>query len=227
MGLISKTENLTTVKHNVFPNTFVLENMEPFPGYHGENLPTDSIPMSVFLITKLKYPAEKILRISQNIKKYFKHEFDATYGELFIYNDCFSCIRIKGLKSYDFISELQCCYLDEGIKFMKKKNISASGIIQVYKHFVLEQIDEGLYKDCEDPLMNYFQIPVQLKWELFEKITYSIKNNIENSNFDAALGFIYFREIIDVVRIYAKEMNPEKLKILRDSYINGIRKFHQ
>jgi len=64
IGGIAKEEDLFTLTNHVMPNTFVLENEVPYPGYHGKNLPTDPIPISVFLVTKEKYSTEKILRLN-------------------------------------------------------------------------------------------------------------------------------------------------------------------
>ena len=40
-GSITKVEQLHTIDSNILDNTFVLETFEPFPGYHGENLPSE------------------------------------------------------------------------------------------------------------------------------------------------------------------------------------------
>ena len=224
IGTITKVEELHTVDYNILPNTLVLENREPFPGYYGENQPKDTIPESIFLITKQKYDGEEILRTSQRLMRYFKHPFDATYGEIFAFNAKFNCIRIHYLKSYEYISELQCFYMDEGISFMKKKNVSTSGIIEVHKHFSLDEVEKGIYLDKVESLMTYFQVPVQLKWKLFEQITHSVKNNIDNSNFDAAIGVIYFKEITDIIRVYCKNMDMSRLKNIREYYFKEIKK---
>ena len=55
IGGVAKEETLFTLTTSVMPNTFVLENEEPYPGYHGKNLPSGSKPISVFLITKRKH----------------------------------------------------------------------------------------------------------------------------------------------------------------------------
>jgi hypothetical protein len=65
MGSLLKEESLQTVEHSILPNTMVLESQAPFPGYHGENMPFDTKPDSLFLITTRPYPAESIFRISQ------------------------------------------------------------------------------------------------------------------------------------------------------------------
>jgi hypothetical protein len=226
IGGVAKEENLFTLTTHIMPNTFVLENEVPYPGYHGINLPTDSKPISVFLITKKKYSTEKILRITHNIKKYFEHPFDAVPGVICIQNDTLSCIRIKDLDNYDLVEDLQKCFFSEGIQLMKKKNISAPGVIQLKKQFNIVPVEDGIYKDLDDKSMFYISISKQLSWQLFVQITGKIRNNIdkEMANFDAALAAIYTRNILDVVRIYAREMDIEWLKEIQNRYLEEISK---
>jgi len=224
IGGLAKEECLFTLTSHIMPNTFVLENDEPYPGYHGENLPTDSKPISVFLITKSKYSTEKIFRLASKIKKYFDHPFDAVPGSICINIDTYPCIRIRNLDNYELVEELQKSFFSEGIKFRKQKNIRATGIIQLKKIFVLEQLEEGIYKDLDDPWMYYLQIPQQLSWQLFCKLTRKIRNNIDKqkANFDAGLASIYTREILDAVRIYAYDIDIDTLRMLRSKYVDEI-----
>jgi hypothetical protein len=49
---------------------------------------------------------------------------------------------------------------------------------------------------------------------------------MENRNFDAALGWIYLKEMIDFVRIYAKT-DTERLKSIREKYLDEIHRIRQ
>lgn len=218
IGGLAKEESLITLTDNILPNSFVLETLEPYPGYHGSNLPTDSKPISVFLITKKRYSTEKIFRVAHMIRKYFNHSFDAVPGSICIQNDIIPCIRIRYLENYQLIGELQKCFLSEGILFAKKRNMKGEGIIQLRKHFVIEEIEEGILKDLDDSATYYLKINQQLKWKLFMQITQKIQNNVDNSNFDAALAAIYTKDIIDVVRIYANNITIENLRQIREKY---------
>ena len=70
MGSISKVEKLKTLDNNILENTLVLEEIEPFPGYHGANLPTGYNPRAIYLVNKKKHSTVKILRMTQEIRKY-------------------------------------------------------------------------------------------------------------------------------------------------------------
>jgi hypothetical protein len=225
-GSITKVEQLHTLESNILDNTFVLETFEPFPGYHGENLPSDSIPHHIFLVTKKGYLQEQILRASQKIRKYFKHSYGARQGELHIFNSKLHCIRVKDLPGFELIPELQSCFQSEGIEFMKKRTYNNTGLIKVNKYFELRQIEEGIYSDLVDLRMFYLEVPLPLNWKLFEQITFSIKNNIDNRNFDAALGLLYRKDLTDVVRIFEKECSIDRLVYIRSKYLDEINRYH-
>ena len=225
MGSIAKVEKLETLNNNILENTLVLEEIEPFPGYHGANLPTGYNPTAVYLVLRKKVSTVKIMRITQQIHKYFKPGFDGTAAEICINNDVFNCIRLRNLDNYSLIPELQKNYMHEGLKFLKKKKIHGDGIIEIKKHFELEKLGDGVYKDLEDPLMYYLQIPAHLNWSVFLEITTSIKHNLDDLHFDGALGAIYMKEITEVVRIFARDVGIEDLQKIREKYIEELRKY--
>ncbi len=227
IGYIVKEEKLASVKLNIIPDTLVIETVEPFPGYHGKNLPQEVVcPEFTFFVTREKYTTEHLLRVTDNVQKYFGKRPDVARAELTIYNNVYPALRIKGCKDYTRLNELQSCYKSEGIKFAKSKKIDAYGLIKIQKTFTLKEYSEGIYFDLEDPDYSYIKIPAFLNWEQFKSITLGIKRNFEISNFDAALGLFYRSQgIIDFVRIYDKESKIEKLTEIRERYYNEIKKF--
>lgn len=225
-GSIIKEENLQTLKSNILPNTFVLEETEPFSAYHGTTVPKDPAPFHIYLVTKKKYKGEKILRATRNIRQYFKTPFDGTPAELCIFNDVFQCIRVRNLPSFDLISELQQCYINEGIGLRRRKQYNNMGVIMLRKSMELEVLGEGLYKDLEAEHIQYFEIPQKLSWKAFVSITKTVKNNLENNNFDAAIGVLYRKDIVDLVRIYEKECSLERLEEIRATYDEYIHKYN-
>jgi nitrogen regulatory protein PII len=225
-GYITKVELLHTLNSNILENSFVLENFESFPGYHGGDLPSQFNPHHLFLVTKKEYTYEHISRASERIRSNCKIGFGARPAELFIFNKKTPAIRIKDLQSFEQITELQKWYMDEGVFFAKQRKFNNEGIIKVMKQFDLNEVEEGIFIDKEEPLMSYLKVPVKLSWKVFETITYSIKNNLENNNFDAAQGVIFVKGVTDVVRIYTKEHDLAYLSNLRALYLEGIRKVH-
>jgi hypothetical protein len=227
MGFLLKEESLQIVEHCVLQNTLVLENLEPFPGYHGENLPCDTKPDSLFLITDKQYSAESILRISSQLCALAKIAFDACPAEIFMYNTQLFGIRIRGLSNYSLISEIQNCYVDHGIKFMKKRKINATGLIRINKIFCLEKLAEHIYKDLDDEKTFYLSVPMHLNWNLFKQAVRQVKNNLDNSNFDCASGFIYLKTIFEFVRIYTQHAEIPRLKTIREKFLEEITRIQE
>ncbi|NOY37042.1 MAG: hypothetical protein GXO83_05650 [Chlorobi bacterium] len=223
-GTITKEELLHTLNSNILENTFVLESFEPFPGYHGENIPSKKTPHHIFLVTKKEYGNEFIIRKSEEIRRHFMHSFGARPAELHIFNSVLHAIRVKDLPGFELIPELQRWYQDKGIGFMKKRSYNKKGLIRVFKHFSLEELEDGIFKDTIDPLMHYLEISCPLSWKIFESITMNIKNNVDNNNFDAALATVYAKNLMDVVRIYEKDPGKDRLRELRNIYLEEIRK---
>ncbi len=226
LGYILKETQLSTLNEGIISNTFVVEALHPYPGYHGENLPGHvDISEFVFLITKTNYSSEKILRATQNINKYLGKNIDAAKAIVNIYNKNYPSIRIKDCLNISEIKEIQLGFKSEGFKFAKPKKINQSGLIKIQKTFFLEEIEKGIYKDLDDSDYSYVEIPVQLGWEEFRAVTTRIKNSIEDIMFDAALGTLYrHKGVIDVVRIYNKDKNFETMAMLKEKFYNEIKR---
>ena len=226
IGYIKKEEQLVSLEHDIIPNTQVIETRGPFPGYHGKDLPGElsaSAPEFVFFVTKQKYTTDHIARVTKNIKKYFGNNIDIARAEINIFNTKYPCIRVKNCKDFSKLAELQTCYNGEGIKFAKKKKVDTLGLIKIQKHFQMDEIANGIFKDLDEENTSYVQIPVELKWPQFKNITFKIKNNMEDSNFDAALGLFYRKGgLIDFVRIYDESATIDRLEDIKTRYMNEI-----
>jgi hypothetical protein len=220
IGTIEKKEMIGPVGYK----QLVLEAFQPFPGYHGTTVPDSVKPNSLFAITRSKYTEEKIIRVIQKIKSEKGLEFDATPGMVTLYNMLNPCIRFKNLLTYDEMPAILKAFETEGIEFMSNRNIEPfSGLIKVKKYFYVEVLSDHFFKDVDEPNMHYFTIPVQLRFNQFEKITIDLKHNMEHPNFDVALGTIYRKSgLIDVIRVYDDNCTPEKLEMIRSKYLQAI-----
>lgn len=220
IGTIEKKEMLGPVGYK----ELVLEAFQPFPGYHGTNVPDHIKPNSLFAITRSKYTEEKIIRAIQKIKNEQGFSFDGSPGMVTLYNMLNPCIRFKDLDTYDELPPILKAFEVEGIEFMSNRKIEPyTGIIKVKKYFLVEVLSDYLFNDAEDPNMHYFSIPIQLRFNQFEKITIDLKHNLEDSRFDAALGTIFRKTgVIDVIRIYDDKCTPEKLNLIRSKYLQAI-----
>ena len=225
VGYITKEEKLENFKHDV-SNIFVLETTEAFPGYHGKNLPLDSkAPEFVFFIVKEKYPTEFISRIKRNVSEYFKTDVNISKAYINAFNKSLPAVRLRSCKDINNIPELVSILKNEGIKFAKRQELIAETLIKVQRSFTFEEIAEGIYKDLDKKNTFYLSVPYNLKWHQFKEITFNIKNNIDNNNFDAAQGYFYRKTgIEDVVRIFDTETNEKSLIQIKEKYLNEIKK---
>lgn len=224
IGYVAKKEDLASVEYDTKSSALVMESLFPFPGYNGTTVPDRTDPRSLFFVTEKEYKDDEIIRAIRNVKKDFSHHFDGTPGIIELYNIPSKVVRIKYL-AYDKINSLVKAFEDNGIKFQSDKRISQyPSIIKITKYFKLQPSSEGIYNDTYWKGMYYLQLPVGLKWKDFEKITMSIKHNIEDNNFDAALTTMYSEDgVLDFVRIYDEDCCQGKLMHIREKYIEAIK----
>lgn len=226
-GTISKKEILASLEDEFSNGALVLESKFPFPGYYHNTIPDHEVldPGSIFLITKKTHQDEDIMRINHDVKKSFKKRFDATVGSLVVFNETRPCIRIKFLKDYSDVPELVSLYQKNGIQFLKYRKVKPYyNLIRIRKYFILEAEDPGYYLDMEDQHMCYFQVPAYLKWNEFEKITVSMKRNMDEHQWDAALGTIYRKNcLVDMVRIYDEPIDKKKIMFIKSRYMEAIK----
>ena len=223
IGTITKEEYVKAVEHFILPNSFVLQNLEPFSGYHGSNLPIDQKPDTFFMVTTEAQSTEKIFRIADNIKQFTNYKFRASTCDIHIGNDTYHCVRIRGLESYEPIGEIQRHFIDAGIKYKKRKKVDSKALIELKKIFILEKLNDTIFRDKEDD-MHYLNIGRQLTWGRFKSVTRWVKNNLDDSNFDAALAVVYANNVLDLVRIYAQNVMLDRLEEIRQKYIEGIQR---
>ena len=224
-GLISKEELVASTGMLTDSKYLILEAAQPYPGYHGENLPEVYDPESFFIVTKGSYNDEKIVRAIMDAKKIVRFSFDGAPGTIITQQDHYNVIRIRHIKAPNIPSLLDALQ-KHGIELMKnKKQNRVSAILKIRKFFNIEEITEGIYEDKDQKLLSYLTIPRYLSWDDFKSMTLNLKYNLEDNNFDAALGHIYYEgALIDVVRIYDYRSTTEKLKFIRNKYLEYISK---
>lgn len=225
MGLISKEETIAPMGVLADSKYLILESAEPFPGYHGANLPEIYNPESYFIVTKLRYNDEKIVRTIMDTQKSFPIHFDGAPGTIIIPHDQYNIIRVWNMK-YVNLPDLLEEFQERGIELMKnKKQDKVTAMLKIRKFYNIEELAEGIFQDMDQKLFSYLQIPTNPSWETFKNMTLNLKYNIEDKNFDAALGHIYHDGgLMDIVRIYDHHSSLEKLTFIRDKYLEYISK---
>lgn len=220
-GTLTKKESLVAISPEMSNNTLILETAHAFPGYHGI-VPEEKIPGSFFLMTKKDYFKEAIIRSAMVLKKSLKIKLDMVSSHITFQNNEVHAIRIKNLSNYVILPQLIQALSDEGFGFLKYRPVNEfSSIIKVKKEVLLEELENGFYKDKTDDETHYFVIEKEIKWYAFEKAIIDIKYNTSDNNFDAALATFYRAGgIVDLVRIYKRNISLDELKMIKAKLCN-------
>lgn len=223
IGTVIKKEKLASVENATNSQYLILESLQPFPGYHGTTIPDQLDPDSLFAVTRIMYNDERIIRAVQAVKKQYPISFNATPGTISVQNKPVNVIRFKSI-SYQAIAEIIEHFKEAGIEFQRSKKIAPyESIIRIRKHFSMQEINEHIFRDVDSPETYYIEVPVQMRWNTFEKVTMHLKYNIEDYKFDAAQTNVFTEDgIMDLVRIYDLECNLKKLQFIREKYLEEI-----
>ena len=224
IGSITKTEHLASVESNVIENSLVLRNVNPFPGIRGiEGFNTDK-PESIFIIMRYRYAPEKINRINATLLHHINLQRYPSYGEILADENILPCVRLKGLDDYSLIHLAQNFLRNNDLQLMAYRNLDAVCRIKIFKTFRLAEIGDGLYRDLQDGEKFYIRIQQPLNLKRFEYITKKIKFELQNAEFDAALGIIYrFIGPENVIRIFDRDKSHQRALELRKLFLKEIK----
>lgn len=226
IGSITKMENLLSFEQDVLPNSLVLKNIDPFPGYRtlGQNAGVENKPGSIFIILRYRYAPEKINHINRDLITRRITKCHPSYGEIITRESILPCIRIKDVENYTLIPVIQNFYKRNDLKLMDFRQFSGPARIKIFKAFRLSEIAQGLYRDLNEGEKVYIRIPNSVNWKRFDHITKKIKYHINNPNFDAALGVIYrFCGPEDVIRVYDQNKTLERAIQLRKLFVREVK----
>ena len=225
IGKIVKKERLALSDRINDNSTLVLETEHPFAGYYGDSMPEKTDPNSLFLITKVHYNDDRVLRAIRNIKKNIDYCLDATPGNITFSNKEEGAIRVRCI-SYSHVAELINSFKKEGIEFKPKQRFSATeGLINITKHFDTEEVDEGVFIDLDSKEFAYLQVPQHLRWNSFEKATKHVRNNVDDIYFDAGMATMYDKSgLLDMVRIYTEKRSVDNLREIHKKYLDLMSK---
>jgi len=226
IGSISKMEKLCSLEQEMLENSLVLRNIDPFPGYHPqpESKVENTKPASIFIIIRYQYPPEKINKVNKELIASRITNSYPSFGEIITRDSILPCIRIKGIENYGLIVAIQNFLKKHDIQLMPFKKFEGSARIKIFKSFRLIEIAEGLYRDLNEGAKIYIRITHSINWKQFTEITKKVKYNLQNRNFDSALGIIYrFCGPEDVIRIYDQNKTLERALLLKKLYLKELK----
>lgn len=225
-GGLLKEESLSCINdESLLPNACVFEAESPFFGYYREVTGYDK-PLYFYFLLEGHYSIERIMRATLNIRKFFKHPFDAAAGYISVFDEYHRAIRIRNLEEFGHIGLLQKFYYEEGFAFHKKVKsfVNQNAKISLSKLFCLEPAGDLMFMDKLQPHHGYFIIPKHIEWEKFKELTREVKFDTSLLFFDASTAFIYENQgITDLVRIYRENITIEKLSEIRQGYMKHIK----
>jgi hypothetical protein len=224
IGSITKMEHLRSMETDVMKNTLVLNNVTPFPGLQDKNFTDNRNLGSYFIILRYRYAPEKINRINHSLFKELELNRYPSYGEIITPDNILPCIRLKGIHT-EIIDTVQNFLKNNHLQFMVYKNFNQVCRIKIFKTFKLIEISDGLYRDLSDAEKFYLQFDNTLNWKRFDYIVKKIRRNLDNKEFDAAMGVIYrFCGPQNVIRIFDRDKSLERALLLRKWFASEIKK---
>lgn len=223
IGKIIIQENIDTVDENNLPKTLVINVPDPYKNYY-DRFSEINKPVSIIFVTKAPTSFEKILRVTNKINKTYKLNLHGGKCEVRINSRVLYGIRLKGIESYLDIAKIQQYFKDEGYEFAKNEKFKdVEALIRINRFLHIEEMDKGIYHSKDEENTYYFEVPRYIPWEEFKRITFEIKNNTRDKNYDMAKGIIYVNEgITEILRIVKPKASLELLKTIQKKYIDKL-----
>jgi len=192
-----------------------------FSGYLPEQM-NNANDHHLYLVVRKTIPCfqDKIIRHAHYIENELKLNLHISPGQMTFGNETHSCVRIRVSELdllKDFIDKLE----KMGIEFFCGRHYRHLkpyfSFIQFKKYIDLEKLDEGVYRDMEDNNAHFVEIPTDIEYSLFETMIEDIKNNCELNMFNTALVYFHRKDkIMDLVALYSRECNEERLPLLAE-----------
>jgi hypothetical protein len=223
IGKIIKQENIDTVDENKIPNTFVINVPDPYKNYYGRFTEVEK-PKSIIFVTKTPNSFEKILRVTKGINEKYGLNLDGAKCEVTIGSRKLNGVRVKGINRYPEIAQIQQYYFNEGYDFAKSEKFhDVDALIRINRFFNIEKLDEGIFKSNIEEDVYYITVPRYMTWEEFRTITFEIKNNVSDKNYDIAKGVVYLNGgVKEFLRISKPKATLELLKQIQQKYIDKL-----
>lgn len=224
-GLLTKLEKLVSINQQVQPNSLLMENSQPYPGYYSQHEVDTEKPRTIFIATKEKYSVEEVFRLMYEAQKVLNHPIDATPCKITIFAERYHAIRVRHLKNFGMVRSFLEFLRGEGVLLHKYKAINDTATLEIEKLFSLEEIVEGIYQDLDESGERYISLSSKLDFGQFVKVTQAVKNNIDENNFDAALAVFYRKAgIVDAVRVFEPFISVHNLEKIRSAYEEQIKR---
>jgi len=223
IGKIIIQENIDTIDENKIPKTFVINVPDPFESYYSRFTDINK-PISIIFVTKTANSFEKILRVTRSINKKHHLKLNGAKCEITIGSRKLNGVRVKGINRYTEIEQIQRYYEETGYDFAKSEKFKdTEAIIRINRFFRINKLEKGIYESKDENDVFYVEVPRYMSWEEFKRLTYEVKNNISDRNYDIAKGIFYTKGgISEMLRIVKPKASIEFLKTIQQKYIDRL-----
>jgi hypothetical protein len=226
-GWVTKEEPLSILTDpNLDLNVMIFESAAPFFGYYADE-PGEDKPEHLYWVLDQFYTHETLTRALAAIRSQCYPLLDAVPAYISVANEQFHVIRMHNLKRYSQIHAVQGMFekMDIRLKKITRRIYKQMGVININKFLHLVPAEEGIYLEDDRPHRAYFTLPDYISWDDFKLITREVKIDTSLLFFDAArAAYMEHNKITELVRIYRENLNIEQLKVIRDRYMNVIRR---
>ena len=220
-GKITIQENIEILENNKIPRTFVAHIPNPLKAYYSRFTDINK-PNSILLFTKGSFSREKIIRVTNMLNEDNPDTpIVSAKARVLVGNRTYHAIRLKGIRRFNHIEEIQSFYQNHGFEFEKNNRYrgEVNALVRIARFFNINRIDAGIF-NCEDmDNVYYIEMPKPISWNEFSKITFEIKNNIQSPNYDVVKGMFYTNtKVVDFIRIMKADATIEQLKDIQERY---------
>lgn len=223
IGKIIIQENIDTIHENKIPKTFVINVPDPYKSYYSRFTDIHK-PTSIIFVTKNPTSFESILRATKKINEAHQLNLSGAKCEVAMNSRKLNGIRVKGINRYTEIEKIQQYYKDEGFDFAKSEKFeNVDSLIRINRFFNVAEIEKDIYQSLDESNVHYLIIPKYISWEEFRTITFEIKNNIVDNNYDIAKGIFYINGgITEMLRVVKPKITIDLLKTIRKKYLEKL-----
>jgi len=222
-GLTCFTVELTVARSPLSDNMgcLILES-DPTPDYYAKgNFPPNENRVSD---RHLLLPVKKSINCFQDViyRKASllaeKHGSNLSIypGQMMFQNEERQCIRLN-LNLTSQLPDLIKEFTDLGINFYPDKKVKEYSSLITYKKYTsFLNIEEGVYKDENNPNRYFFEISNPVEFEQFKNGIERIKNNCDYHLFDAFLVFLFYKDKVrDFIGLYSEHCDMNRFSELR------------
>jgi len=213
-------------------NILILES-SPYPAYYSVSGFPESLKTvkdhHLYLVVKKPFSCfqDRVLRYSFRVKKKLDLTLHASPGQMTFQHETHPCIRIRTNETAQlkpFINAFQ----ELGIRFMSdRKVVPYLSFIQYKKYMEFVETGNGIFKDKENVNRYFIRIPIDLEFDVFDKVIMDVKNNCDFHLFDASLVYMNCGDdFTDMVSIYSDHCDESRLPELKKSLEEIIESRH-